>query len=275
MNEVFGIPADTLATALAVALGVSLAVVAVLALRNPVFVKLGLRNIPRRRARSALIVLGLMLGTTIIAAALATGDTMSSTIRSYVTQALGPTDVLVSARGTDAESIWNPDAAAEQGGWFDNGAYEQIRAATADSPLVDGVAPAIMETVAVQDHTTRQNEPRVSLFASDPHALDDYASIRASGEEVSLGDLGLHEFYLNEDAAEELGASAGDSLLVLAGRRAQQFTAKAIVDFDGAGTEGAALLMPLRRAQLLVGRPGSPGLLADRPRSASWRNRSR
>jgi putative ABC transport system permease protein len=256
MNEVFGIPADALATALAVALGVSLAVVAVLALRNPIFLKLGLRNIPRRRARSALIVVGLMLATTIIAAALATGDTMSSTIRSYVTQALGPTDVVVSARGIDPESIWNPDAASEQGGWFDDQAFETVRQATQGSPLVDGVAPAIMETVAVQDFTSRQNEPRVALFASDPRALDDYAAIRSGGGEVSLRDLGSHEVYLNADAAEELGASAGDSLLVLAGTRAQQFTAKAIVEFDGAGTEGAALLMPLRRAQLLVGRPG-------------------
>src|SRR5687768_1595740 len=165
MNEVFGIPADSLATVLAVVLGAALAVVALLALRDPIFLKLGLRNMPRRRARSALIVVGLMLGTTIIAAALATGDTMSSTIRSYVVRALGPTDVLVSAKGTDAESIWNPAAAASQVRWLDLSAYERVRDATADSSLVDGVAPAIFETVAVQDRTTRQNEPRVMLFA--------------------------------------------------------------------------------------------------------------
>jgi putative ABC transport system permease protein len=257
MNEVFGIPADALATALAVVLGAGLAIVGALALRNPIFLKLGLRNIPRRRARSALIVLGLMLGTAIIAAALATGDTMSTTIRSYVIRALGPTDVLVSAKGTDAESIWNPAAASAQNGWFDDDAWKRIRAATAESPLVDGVAPAIIEGVAVQDQTTRQNEPRVALFASDPSALDAYAPIRSGGKEVSLGDLGLHEVYLNEKAAEELGGgAAGDSLLVLAGPRAQPFRVRAIVEFDGAGTEGAALLLPLRRAQLLLGRPG-------------------
>ena len=256
MNEVFGIPADTLATALAVVLGVGLAVVAALALRDPIFLKLGLRNIPRRPARSALIVLGLMLGTAIIAAALATGDTMSSTIRSYVTHALGPTDVVVSAKGTDAESIWNPEAAAAQGGWFDDAAYDKIRAAVSGSPLVDGVAPAIMETVAVRDHTSRQNEPRVALFASDPLALDAFATIRSDGGEVSLRDLRLHEVYVNADAADELGGGAGDKLLVLAGRRAEAFTVKAVVEFDGAGTDGAALLLPLRRAQLLVGRPG-------------------
>jgi len=34
--------------------------------------------------------------------------------------------------------------------------------------LVDGVAPAIMEPVAVQDLRSRRTEARVGLFASDP-----------------------------------------------------------------------------------------------------------
>ena len=54
---------------------------ALLALRRPVFFKLGLRPIPRRRAQSTLIVLGLMLATLIITAAFITGDTLSHTIR--------------------------------------------------------------------------------------------------------------------------------------------------------------------------------------------------
>ena len=76
-----------------------------LAVRNRIFVKLALRNLPRRRARTALIVTGLMLGTAIIASALATGDTMSNTIRSSVVSSLGETDELVSVKGTDVESI--------------------------------------------------------------------------------------------------------------------------------------------------------------------------
>ena len=256
MNEIFGVPADTLATVLAVLLAAGLAAVAALALRNPILLKLGLRNMPRRRARSALIVVGLMLGTAIIAAALATGDTMSSTIRSYVVRALGPTDVLVSAKGTDAESIWNPAAASAQVRWLDFSAYERVRDAAAESALVDGVAPAIFETVAVQDRTTRQNEPRVMLFASEPSALDGFAAIRAGDREVSLGDLGPREIYLNEKGADELAGAAGDSVIVLAGERSQPFRVRAVVDFDGAGTEGAAVLLPLRDAQALLGRPG-------------------
>ena len=92
MREVFGVPVDTFLVVLAVALAVSLGILAILALRNRVLLKLAVRNVGRRRGRSALIVVGLMLGTAIIAAALVTGDTMNNTIRSTAVDALGETD---------------------------------------------------------------------------------------------------------------------------------------------------------------------------------------
>ena len=95
MDKLFGIPVATLAVVLAVALGATLAVIAALALRNRIFVRLGVRNVLRRPGRSALIVAGLMLGTAIVAAALATGDTMSHTIRQSALVSLGETDEVV------------------------------------------------------------------------------------------------------------------------------------------------------------------------------------
>jgi cytochrome bd-type quinol oxidase subunit 2 len=81
MTKLFGMPVGTLAVVLSATLIVVLAVVASLALRNRALVRLGVRNVRRRPARSALIVVGSMLGTALIAAALATGDSMSQTIR--------------------------------------------------------------------------------------------------------------------------------------------------------------------------------------------------
>src|ERR1044072_3414321 len=79
MTSLFGIPMGALAVVLVIGLAAALGTVAMLALRNRVFFRLGVRNVRRRPGRSALIVVGLMLGTAIIAAALATGDTMSHT----------------------------------------------------------------------------------------------------------------------------------------------------------------------------------------------------
>ena len=105
MQELFGIPMGPLAAVLAVALAVVIGVVGALALRNRVFFKLGVRNVTRRRARTALIVGGLLLGTTIIASALASGDTMSHTIRSSAIESLGATDELVSVKGAEVETM--------------------------------------------------------------------------------------------------------------------------------------------------------------------------
>ena len=103
MSELFGIPVGSLLVGLAISLGLVVSVLAALALRNPVLVKLGVRNVGRRGGRTALIVLGLMLGSTIITAALATGDTMTHTVRATAVESLGATDVIVSAAGTGTD----------------------------------------------------------------------------------------------------------------------------------------------------------------------------
>jgi putative ABC transport system permease protein len=256
MTKLFGIPMETVVIVLVVALGTSLGAVAILAIRNRVFLRLGVRNVGRRRARSALIVLGLMLGTAIIAAALATGDTMSKTIRSSAISSLGHADERISVKGAEI------DLAVESGSatgslYFSQGQVDMIEEALAGSELVDGVAPAISEPVAVQDITTRQHEPRVTLFATDPDRMEGFGTIRTvEGDEVQLGDLGPGEVYLNADAADELAAGQGDRVMVLAGGSRMAARAKAIVNYDGTGTDGPAVLLPLPHAQEFLGREG-------------------
>ena len=87
MKEVFGIPVDTLLVGLLVGLGISLCALAARPSEpNPREARSS--SVGRRRGRSALIVVGLMLGTTIIAAALTTGDTMSHTIKATTVSTL-------------------------------------------------------------------------------------------------------------------------------------------------------------------------------------------
>src|SRR5215831_7710524 len=72
-------------------------IVAVLAVRNRLLFKLGLRNIPRRRAQTILIVVGLMLSTLIITSAFGTGDTVSYSVRATAVNSLGAVDETVSS----------------------------------------------------------------------------------------------------------------------------------------------------------------------------------
>jgi putative ABC transport system permease protein len=256
VNELFGIPLDTLLAMLAIALAIALGVLAALALRNRVLVRLGVRNVGRRRSRTALIVVGLMLGTTIIAAALTTGDTMSNTIRSTAVEVLGQTDEVVSARGA-ADDIPGELGAATGQGWFDESVVERVRRALAGTGLADGVTGAVVEPVAVQTPRTRQSEPSVNLFGADASRMAGFSPIRdRTGRELRLDALRPGELYLNAKAADELDARAGDAVLVYTGAEPVRARVRAVVEFDGTGTADAALLVPLVEAQRLLGHPG-------------------
>jgi putative ABC transport system permease protein len=253
--RLFGIPMGILAVVLVAALAVALTAVAVVAVRNRVFLRLGVRNAERRPGRSALIVVGLMLGTAIIAAALATGDTMTQTIRTSAVSSLGQTDELVSARGATATMAQSGAATGVR--YFPEADFAAVRRAVAGSPLVDGVAPAIIEPVAVQDPSSRQTEPQVSLFASEGSALRAFGPITSTGgREVTLSALAPGWVYLNQKGADKLNASTGDTLRLFAGTAGAEVRVRAIVDYDGAGTDGAAVLMPLAAAQQLLDQPG-------------------
>ena len=231
-------------------------VVAALALRSRVLLKLGLRNIPRRRGRTILIVFGLMLGTVIIAAALSTGDTMSNTIRSSVLTSLGNVDEVISVAGTDTGAELFIESPTEIN-YFDQALFAPVRDALSDSGLVDGVAPVIVEVVAVQDMTTRQTEPGVTVFASDPAQMAGFGEIReVGGGTVSLADLSPGEVYLNDEAADELNASAGDELSVFGADEPVPLRVAAVVKYDGSLTEDSAILMPLDAAQSLLDKEG-------------------
>src|SRR5215203_3051026 len=83
MNDIFGIPMAGLMMVLLALLAICLSGVAFVAWRQPVIFKLGVRNIPRRKAQTTLIVVGLMLSTLIISAALGTCDTLPPSIAIY------------------------------------------------------------------------------------------------------------------------------------------------------------------------------------------------
>src|SRR4051794_30269520 len=198
MQRLFGIPVDELAVGLAVALGLLGGVIAVLALRHRILLRLALRTLTRRRGRAALIVAGLMLGTTIISSALVTGDIMSRTVRGSVVDTLGQTDEYVAVRGAEGD----------QPVFFSAARVPAIERALRRTGAVDAVAPAVIAPVALQDIRSRRTEARVSLYAP-----------AAGFDSLPLDALPADAVYLNPDAATKLDARAGDRLRLLAGAR--------------------------------------------------------
>jgi putative ABC transport system permease protein len=249
VQSVFGLPAGQLATVLMGLLAVVAGVVTVLALRNIVLVKMGLRSVARRRARSALIVVGLMLGTAIIASSLLTGDTMAATMRSSVLDALGNTDEYVTAAGSSSALDASLAVSAASPYFEADEALAAVDEAAGGSDLVDGSSPAIIEQVAAQNPASRTTEPRVTLFAAAPDRMEPFGL-------SALSEVGAGEALLNEEAADSLDAAVGDTLSLFAGADPLEVQVAGIGSYRGAGDDGPAVLMPLAGAQALLEKDG-------------------
>ncbi len=253
MNKLFGIPTGPFAVGAAALLALTLLIVGLLAVRNPIFLKLGLRNIPRRRGRTMLIVAGLMLGTTIIASALATGDTMSTTIRSSILQAYGQTDEIISSQSVSTDAP--PGLGTRPTMLSETVVPWVVMAAKADRDI-DGVTPAIVEPIAMQAARSRQTEPRVNLFTADPTMMNGFGTIHGRDGPVTLAALGPHQLYLNQESADKLDVKPGDTVAVLAGDLREPFTVKDIVNWNGALDSDASALAPLATGQRLFAQVG-------------------
>ncbi len=217
MERIFGIPTSALAVALgAVWVVVALALVW-LGLPHRVLVRLALRHIPRRRAQTALVTLGLMLSTTIVTTALGTGDTMSHAIRTVVTASLGRTDELIvpgegyvwSERRRALQGLQRGDAlAASAQGPFPYAEYERIASQSGDIPPVAALAPAIVQLRTVVNTKSHITVPDVKVLAMPSSYDPAFGPLTGPSGPVSLSDLAANEVYLNSEAAGALMAKA-------------------------------------------------------------------
>src|SRR4029078_10278018 len=162
-------------TVLVALLAVCLLSVAWVAWRRPVIFKLGVRNIPRRKAQTSLIVVGLMLSTLIISAALGSGDTLHYSTTSEVYNALGNVDEVV---------VYSPDgkgdASSSQRNNIDASALSTVQTALAGNENVDGVMPVLWKSMPVMNTTSGLAEPEVGVVGVDPSQLGPFGGITAT-----------------------------------------------------------------------------------------------
>ncbi len=201
---------------------------ALLWLRNPVLIKLGIRNIPRRPTQSVLIVIGLALSTIIIVSALSTGDTLTYSLRRQAVAAYGEVDEILAppllslfvsfaGEGIDEETTTTADgtttgqpvSASQQtlenltsggltsvltileGGLpgITTARYEQLRAEAAAEPLIDRVAASILFPTIIRNTNTGQGEPLGFIFAVDNDYDQSFGLTNIEGEPVVMESL--------------------------------------------------------------------------------------
>jgi putative ABC transport system permease protein len=220
MDELFGIPMGRLTLVLLTVFATGALILAVLAMRDRTSLRMAVRNVPRRRAETALIVVGLMLATVLFSAAFTTGDTLTNSLRIQALENIGRVDVVVKTRRPESGSgaTFGPGAgisevpeAREE--YFDEDLVGEIRDRLSGVGSVAGVAPLARESVPVTSPETDLSEPRVDVLGIDADSMKDFDDLRtASGKTLALGDLEENEVYVSAEVAEGLGTRMGDKV---------------------------------------------------------------
>lgn len=226
MEKIFGIPMQNIMYVMVVLLVLCFISVVYVAIRRPVIFKLGVRNIPRRKAQTVLIIVGLMLATLIMSAALGTGDTLNRSVNTQAINTLGPVDeIVVASRSGDgegqAQSIFTQTMPESN--------LEDVRALAAGTGNVDGVgsillgiAPAVgfggedvsgitgFESAIPE---AQSSDPRVYLAGMNQDSISALGGLKTeNGDAVDVDALDGNGVYMGETGARNLNVQPGDHI---------------------------------------------------------------
>jgi putative ABC transport system permease protein len=231
----------------AIAIGIFVLVYAglvVIALRRPLLARLALREAVRRPWQSAVVVLGLMVGTVSIFAMQVFSDSAleSQTRAAYL--AWGHVDMV----------------AADGGRFFDPALASGL---AADSRLRSshiGVQAGIELPSSVVDLDRNNAKPLVALVGFDPATQAPFGSYRLKDGTTTVGrDLATDQVLITASLADALDARSGDRLRVSIGAgQVIELRVKNIAEAEGPGayTLRPALFVPLANLRPMVGDRG-------------------
>ena len=251
MEEIFGVDTNRIVVGVVVGFALIVGAVGLLALLNRIILKIGLRNIPRRPAQTALIVVGLMLSTLIISSALGTGDTINHSVRNEVTKGLGEIDEILTSAAGDSVGLTGSSP------YFPTGTVDDLRAQLSDDDRIDGLTPIIAERAPVSNPATGESVARINITGIDTADLGVFGPIPdTNGRPLDVSTLSGGGVFINEKAAESLEASVGDTLTMFLQSGTYDLNVAAIATDGGLAGDDETVLLSLPQAQAFFGHPG-------------------
>lgn len=181
-----------------------LVVIGLMAARRMVFARMAARNIVRRKKFSAIVVVGLLIATAMISAALVVGDTMDYIIKDDVYTSTGDIDIVV-AREDDAGlyEFFNESVAYDVINMFEAG----------DLRYIDAVAPTIREVATAISPASGNSVPYAYIYAYDPDNIVN-GLYDVNGNAITPAQITGGMTVVNEDVASSLDVVPGDTVLL-------------------------------------------------------------
>lgn len=205
---------------------------------QPVPRRLALRYPMRRPVEAVLVVLGTLLGTSIITGSLIVGDTIDRSIRAAAYDQLGPIDELVTVNG------------------ITEGAALAARFTAFEAPSIDGVLGFVTVPVAVVGEAT---QPRAQLLEVD------FAAAAEFGPDPDIVGIGgptppPGHAVITDDLARRAQLAVGDTLTVYAYGLEVPFVVDRVV--GRRGVAGFWTLDPRQQSYNVLVGPGTVASLA-------------
>jgi|GEM_PF-1032046 len=259
MTSYFGAEPTTVATWMAGVVGVILLILLTLAAFNRVLLRMALRNIPRRRAQTVLIVFGLMLATLIITASLAVGDTLGYSLQAIQLRQIGGIDEAFTrqaARNVQGASTADSD-------FFSPAQAADVIARATRDPHVASATGAIVAPGSMIDTTTNQSSSEnVAIFGVQPDFNSVWGPLHSrSGATLDAASLAPGEVYIGNGLAGRLNASKGDRLHLYVDGNPTDVTVREVLDTEvnpsiaSHGPIVNSVLLPLSTIRTVMQRP--------------------
>jgi putative ABC transport system permease protein len=178
------------------------AVTLILAFRHRLAFRIAMRNVRRGRARTVLLIAGLLVGTTIVSGSLVVGDTVQQLSFHYTYLGAGYVDESIMGTSLSGGPLYFPYSV-----------YSQVSAAVSGDRSIAGVAPEIIDQGSAYDRTTGIPETNLNLIGVNGNQSAALGSFVADNGTSLAGPL-PGEVLIDDQTASALNASTGDTLFV-------------------------------------------------------------
>ena len=195
-----------------------MALICVSAFRNPLLVKLSLRNFARKRWGTINIIAGLMIGTAIISSSMTIGDTFDNLLAQQVLDRFGGVD--------EVYGIKYNGSLTEQD--FPEQAYLEIKHEIGDRSIVDGMSPELRRTMGVLNLDKQLVEPRAEVSGFSTEGIEAIGTFVVDG--IERDTLPAGRLFIATEMARLLDAEQGDTISVFYLNYTVNFTVHGVLD---------------------------------------------
>jgi putative ABC transport system permease protein len=220
-----------------------------LAARHRLAFRIAMRNVRRGRVRTALLIAGLLVATTIVSGSLVVGDTVQQLAYHYTYIGAGYDDEAISGDSPAGGPLYYPYSV-----------YTEVASQLSGDPSITGVTPEILDSAAVYDRATGIPETALNLIGVNGNQSTALGSFVADNGTTIAGPL-PGEALIDDQTAQAIDARVGDPIVVF-GLAAVPLTVQAVVQendrggFITAGLTPGNVFVSLATAQLLEQAPG-------------------